>query len=91
MTAASPFLAVLGSVVLAAGVALFVTTLVAVRRGMRSANLEYGYVPGMVVAAGLGLLDWGVGWPGWPVPAYLLVGFGLAALFAIVIAVMGRR
>ena len=91
MTGASLFLAVLGGVVIAAGLTLIVTTLVAVRRGTRSANLEYGYPPGMVVAAGLGLVDRGVGWPGAPLAAYLLAGFGLAVLFALVIAVLGRR
>ena len=91
MTGASLFLAVLGGVVIAAGLVLFVNTLVGVRRRARSANLEYGYPPGMVVAAGLGLLDWGVGWPGAPWPAYLLVGIVLTVLFAVVIAALGRR
>lgn len=91
MAGISLFLAVLGGLAIAAGAALFVNTLVAVRRRTRSANLEYGYPPAVVVAAGLGLLDWGVGWPGWPVPAYLLVAFALTVLFALVIVAVGRR
>lgn len=67
MTGISPFVAGLGGIVLAAGLTLFVDTLVAVRRGTRSANLEYGYPPAVVAAVGLGLADRGVGWPGWPV------------------------
>lgn len=91
MTGISPFVAGLGGIVLAAGLTLFVDTLVAVRRGTRSANLEYGYPPAVVAAVGLGLADRGVGWPGWPVPACLLAGFALFVLFALVIVAAGRR
>ncbi|UCH75459.1 MAG: hypothetical protein JSU82_06380 [Rhodospirillales bacterium] len=91
MTGIPLLLAGLGGVVIAAGLALLVRTLVAVHRRTRSANLEHGILPGMVIAAGLGLVDHGFGGPGWPLPVYLVVGFGLAAAFAVLIVVVGRR
>ncbi len=85
MTGLSLFLTALGGAVIAAGAAMFVTRLVGVRRRTSSANLEYGILPAVPVAAGLWLVDRGVGWPGWPGLAYFLVAIGLAVPFTIAI------
>ena len=90
MTGVSPLLAVLGGAAVALGAAIFAGFLVAVRRRRRSANLEYGVMPAAPAAGGLWLLDLGLGWPGWPGPAYVLVALGLAVLFSIAI-VRARR
>lgn len=91
MSGTSLLVAALGGVAIAAGLSLLVNTLVAVRRRTRSANLEYGYPPAVAVAVGLGLIDWGIGWPGWPVPAYLLAAIALTVLSALIIVAVGRR
>lgn len=91
MTGISLLPTVLGAAAILAGAAMFTVTLVGIRRRTRSANLEYGYVPAGFIAFGLGLFDWGIGWPGWPLAAYLLLLFGLAALFAIVIVLARPR
>ncbi|MEE8535271.1 MAG: hypothetical protein V3S45_04435, partial [Kiloniellales bacterium] len=85
MTGLSLFLTALGGAVIAAGAAMFVGYLVGVRRRTCSANLEYGILPAVPVAIGLWLVDRGVGWPGWPGPAYFLVATGLAVPFTIAI------
>ncbi|MDH3703190.1 MAG: hypothetical protein OEU46_17945 [Alphaproteobacteria bacterium] len=90
MISVSLFLTALGGAVIAGGVALFVGYLVGIRRGTRSANLEYGAMPAVPVALGLWLVDLGVGWPGWPGPAYFLGAIGLAVLFSIAIVWWGR-
>ena len=90
MISISLLLAVGGGALIAGGAAMLVGYLVGVRRGTRSANLEYGYMSAVPVAFGLWLVDWGVGWPGWPGAAYFLIAIGLAVLFSIAIVWCGR-
>jgi hypothetical protein len=89
MTSLSLFLTAVGGAFIAGGAAILVGFLVGVRRGTRSANAEYGYMSAVPVAFGLWLVDWGVGWPGWPAAYYFLIGICLTVLFAIAIVCWG--
>ena len=89
MTSVSLVLTAVGGAFIAGGAAMLVGFLVGVRRGTRSANAEYGYLVAGPAAIGLWLVDWGVGWPGWPAAYYLLIGIALTVLFGIAIVCWG--
>lgn len=88
MTGAALLTTILGAVAAAAGLGLFTLFLVGASRGTRSSNLEYGIMPAMLLAPGLGIIDWTTGWPGW---AYLVVFILLAVVFCGAILRAGRR
>lgn len=91
MTAVSLLLAILGGAATTAGVAFFVTYLIGIRRGARTANLERGYMQATVVAGGLALLDWGVGWSGEPTAVFGAGWIVLGVLFVAVIWAIAPR
>lgn len=91
MTGAALLSTILGAVAAAAGLGLFTLFLVGASRGTRSANLEYGIMPAMLLAPGLGIIDWMTGWPGWSGWAYPVVFILLAVVFCGAILRAGRR